>query len=159
MRSWISRSFKNALVCRLVCDGAFSSCHHQLDVSVPRRAMQCGKYTSSSIRMQHSVLMRTRPSMKHGAKTMPFTIASPAWVALAVLVDAHVGIEISLSCRSPVGSNHPNWLVLRVSKNTTRQRHDPWCKSSKHVSDQAQSARSKEEVKNCLSNHHHPSSS
>ena len=24
---------------------------HQLDVSVPRRAMHCGKYTSSSIRM------------------------------------------------------------------------------------------------------------
>ena len=42
---------KNALVRRLVCNGALSSCHHQLDVSVPRRAMQCGKYTSSSIRM------------------------------------------------------------------------------------------------------------
>ena len=51
VRSWISRSFKNALVHRLVCDGALSSCHHQLDVSVPRRAMQSGKYTSSSIRM------------------------------------------------------------------------------------------------------------
>ena len=38
MRSWISRSFKNALVRWLVCDGALSSCHHQLDVSVPRRA-------------------------------------------------------------------------------------------------------------------------
>ena len=44
--------FKNALVRWLVCDGALSSCHHQLDVSVPRRAMQCGKYTSSSIRMK-----------------------------------------------------------------------------------------------------------
>ena len=33
----MSRSFKNALVRRLVCDGAVSSCHHQLDVSVPRR--------------------------------------------------------------------------------------------------------------------------
>ena len=32
-------------------DGAFSSCRHQLDVSVPRHAMQCGKYTLSSIRM------------------------------------------------------------------------------------------------------------
>ena len=51
VRSWISRSFKNSLVRRLVRDGALSSCHHQLDVSVPRRATQCGKYTSSSIRM------------------------------------------------------------------------------------------------------------
>ena len=38
-----------------------------------------------------------------------------AWVALAVLVGAHVEIEICLSCRSPVGSNHPNWVVLRGS--------------------------------------------
>ena len=35
-----------------------------------------------------------------------------AQVALAVLVDAHVGIEICLSCRSPMGSDHPNWIVL-----------------------------------------------
>ena len=51
-----SRSFKNALVRRLVCE----------------RAMQCGKYTSSSIRMWHSVLMRMPSSMKHlnlGART------------------------------------------------------------------------------------------
>ena len=68
MRSWISRSFKNALVRRLVCDGALSSCHHQLDVSVPRRAMRCGKYTSSSTRTWHSVLMRMPSSMKHGGE-------------------------------------------------------------------------------------------
>ena len=37
VRSWISRSFKNASVRRLVCDGALSSCHRQLDVSAPRR--------------------------------------------------------------------------------------------------------------------------
>ena len=77
VRSWISRSFKNASVRRLVCDGALSSCHHQLDVPVPRCAMQCGKCTSSSIRTRHSALMRTPSSMKHGGKTMPFTIAAP----------------------------------------------------------------------------------
>ena len=38
-----------------------------------------------------------------------------AWVALAVLVDAHIGIEICLSCGLPVGSNHPNRTVLRGS--------------------------------------------
>ena len=35
-----------------------------------------------------------------------------ASVALAVLVDAHIGIEICLSCGPPVGSNHPNRTVL-----------------------------------------------
>ena len=38
-----------------------------------------------------------------------------AWVALAVLVDAHIGIEICLSCGPPVGPNHPNRAVLRGS--------------------------------------------
>ena len=38
-----------------------------------------------------------------------------AWVSLAVLVDAHIGIEICLSCKSPVGSNRPLWEVLRGS--------------------------------------------
>ena len=50
MRSWISRSFKNALVSRLVCDGALSSC------------------------------MRMHSSMEHGGVTMPFTIAAPTAV-------------------------------------------------------------------------------
>ena len=35
-----------------------------------------------------------------------------AWVALAVLVDAHVGIEICFSCRSSMSSRHPQWPVL-----------------------------------------------
>ena len=35
-----------------------------------------------------------------------------AWVALAVLVDAHVGIEICLSCISSMSSRHPNRTVL-----------------------------------------------
>ena len=35
-----------------------------------------------------------------------------AWVALAVLVDAHIGIEICLSCAPFVGSNHPYRTVL-----------------------------------------------
>ena len=38
-----------------------------------------------------------------------------AWVALAVLVDTHIGIEICLSCGSPVGSNHPDRTVLARS--------------------------------------------
>ena len=38
-----------------------------------------------------------------------------AWVALAVLVDAHIGIEISPSCSSSVSPDHPNWVVLRGS--------------------------------------------
>ena len=99
MRSWISRS-KNALARQLVCVRALSSCHHQFDVSVSRCAMQCGK----------SVLVRTPSPMKHGGKTMQFTIATPTivpGVALAVLVDAHIGIEICLPCGPPVGSNHP----------------------------------------------------
>ena len=59
------RVFKNALVRGLVCDGALSSCHHQLYVSVPRRATQCGKYTSSppsecSIRYVHTLFDETR---------------------------------------------------------------------------------------------------
>ena len=40
MRSWTSRSFKKVLGRRLV----LSSCHHQLDVSVPRCDMQYSKY-------------------------------------------------------------------------------------------------------------------
>ena len=51
VRSWISRSFKNVLERRLLCDGTLSSCLRQLDVSVSRRVMQCGKHTSSSFRM------------------------------------------------------------------------------------------------------------
>ena len=39
-----------------------------------------------------------------------------AWVAVAVLVHAHIEIEICLSCGRPVGSNHPNWVVLRGSR-------------------------------------------
>ena len=35
-----------------------------------------------------------------------------AWVALAVLFDAHIGIEICLTRRLPVGSNHRNRTVL-----------------------------------------------
>ena len=114
----MSRSFKNALVRRLVCDGALSSCHHQLDVSVPMCAMQCGKYTSSSIRMLHSALMRTPSSMKHGGKTMPFTIAALTMVpGLRLLCSSmHAsGSRICLSCGPPVGSNHPNRTVLRWS--------------------------------------------
>ena len=38
-----------------------------------------------------------------------------AWVALAVLVDAHIGIEICLPCGPPVGPRHPNRAVLRGS--------------------------------------------
>ena len=78
MRSWISRFFKNALVRRLVCDGA-SSCHH-------------------------------------GGKT-----------TLAVLVDAHIGIEICLSCGSSVNrrrsdENHVTYKheenVVELGKST-----------------------------------------
>ena len=35
-----------------------------------------------------------------------------AWNSLAALVDAHMVIEICLSCGPFVGSNHPNWTVL-----------------------------------------------
>ena len=74
MRSWISCSFKNALVRRLVCDGALSSCHHQFDVSVPRRAVQCGNPNVAFGVDAHT------SSMKHGGKTMPCTIAAPTMV-------------------------------------------------------------------------------
>ena len=50
-------------------------------------------------------------------KTMPFTIAVPTMVPglLTVLVDAHIRIEICLTCRSSVGPDHPIWTVLRGS--------------------------------------------
>ena len=41
-----------------------------------------------------------------------------AWVALAVIVEAHIGIEICLSCGAPVRSNHPDRTTLRGSSVT-----------------------------------------
>ena len=57
-------------------------------------------------------------SMKHEGKRCRSPSQHPpwcAWVSLAVLVDAHIGIEICLSCGPPVGSNHPHWTVLSWS--------------------------------------------
>ena len=106
MKNWISRSFKNALVRLLVCDGALSSCHRRLDVSVPRRAINVAK---------HSVLMRTPSPMKHGGENDAVHHRGAhhgAWVALGVLVDAHTRIEICLSCVPAVGSKQPKRTVL-----------------------------------------------
>ena len=107
MRSWISRSFKNALVLQLVCVGALSSCHHRFDVSVSRCAMQCGT----------SVLVRTPSPTQHGGKTMPFTNAAPTVPGLRWLCSLmHTsGSRSALSCGPPVGSNHPNRTVLARS--------------------------------------------
>ena len=115
---------------RLVCDGVLSSCHHQLDVSVPKRAMQCGKYVVQHPNVAfdvdaHTLFDEARRENDAGHHR---GVHHSAWVALVVLVDAHVRIGICLSCRSLLGSNHPNLVVQcnssgRISRqNTTRVR-------------------------------------
>ena len=125
MISWMSRSFKKRLGAE-----ALSSCHHQFDVSVPRRAMwqvHVVQHPNVAFGVDAHTLFdearRENDAVHHGAH-------HGAWVALAVSVDAHIGMEICLSCGPPMGSNHPSRTVLRgsfqrknfSSENTTRVR-------------------------------------
>ena len=71
-------------------------------MSVPSRAMECGKW--------HSVLMHT--ARRENDAVHHLSAHHGAWVALDVLVDAHIAIEICLSCGPPVGCNHPDRTVL-----------------------------------------------
>ena len=106
MRSWILRSFKNALVrwlpppARRVCAKAL---HAMWQVHVVQ-------HPNVALRVDANALFdearRENDAVHHRS------IHDGAWVALAVLVDAHVGNEICLSCGPPVGCNHPNWTVL-----------------------------------------------
>ena len=89
-----------------------------------------------------------------------------AWVALAVLVDAHIGIEICLSCPSRTvlgGSSVIPAEELLVREHHARQVQGlqmPFATNREHthVNRGARTRsreRAKEEAENCLSNHHH----
>ena len=108
LRSWMSRSFKNILKCRLGCDETLSSCRHLLHLSVPIHVIQCDEYVVQHPNVVFDIdthilfdeVRRENDAVHHR------DALHGVWVALSVLVDARIGIETCLSWKSPMGSDH-----------------------------------------------------